>query len=182
MESPKEQHLIHAGMDNETPLLILKSSLYRIRWKLFFYSIFFVVFFLRGSLPVFRGNWEYVHYKEVIYCFLMFFNGVQIVDMLFVRSFNLYSDRAEKHYVFYVKTIYLEEAKMSIFLSKGLGVNYLYITPNGNCFYCLWKRIAYDLSLGDCGVDVKSIIDSCKLVGIEFKRNSSFFNEKYEQI
>ena len=186
MESPKEQYSKHTEMGNETPLLILKPCPSKIRWALFGRFFAFAIF-LGGFISFSRGNSGYMSFSEntwkFIYLFLVYVYAFKIIDALGVRSFKLYSDRAEKHNIFGKRTICLKDAKMFMVLGgTGFPSGYLYVIPDGGRFYRFCKRIKYDLDLGKFRSDVSEVINSCRSIGIEFKKSSGFFREKYEQV
>ena len=192
MQPPEEQNLKPEGMDTETPLLVLKPLPGRSRLLLIGRGLVFVSF-LHLSLSSFfflQSRWEYIGFFEImrmigmpIFVFTMFISGIKAIDALFVLSFKLYSDRAKKWYVFWKRVVYLKDAKISIDFGKNSNYfGYLYVTPNGSCFYRFLNRIKYDLDLGVYRVDAANVINSCGLAGIKLKKTDNFFSEKYEQI
>ena len=190
MQPPEEQSLKPGEMNNETPLLVLKPSLFGIIWTLVVTGFLFVTVLL-WSLPyfqstwkhIFQGNWKQVGFDEimcVIACFVMCIWGVKIFEALFLRNFKLYLDRVEKYYSIGRKVIHLKNAIVIIHICKTPYfplINYLYVRNVGS----YWKGVMYDFDLGS-RVDVGRVIDSCRSIGIEFKKSSNFLYKEYRQV
>jgi len=181
MQSPKEQHSKSAEMDSETPVLVLKPSAYGILKRLFLISIIVAVF-LCESLSF---NWKYMSFDKTMNlsaCVVIIYFGIIIVETLFVKSFKLYPDRAEKCYVFWKKVIWLKDARVSMVFSKIFG-SALYVTPNSSSyFYCRLKRVRCDFGLEKGKIDAIDVVSSCRSIGIELEKSANFFGEQYEQI
>jgi len=180
MQPPKEQYSKSAVMDNETPLLVLKPSPSKIRCGLFFGSILFAA----TLYVLFKGINDGRIATCVIFCFLAVFYLAMIIDMLVTKSFNLYSDRAEKSSVFGKKVVYLKGAKVSMVISRYYTrFSWLHVIPESSCWYDFWEGIKYNLDHGDRRADANKIVDSFKSIGIELEdKDASVLNEKYEQI
>ena len=187
MQPPEEQSLKPEEMDTETPLLVLKPSPDKVRKKLIV-NVFFFAVFLEGSLRFIWNDWGHMSFleimKNVLLCVFVFFYGIKIIDTLSIRSFKLYLDRVSKNYIFGERVIYLEDVKIFISISTNYFFSScLYVTARSGIFCNFWNKITYDLGLGDNSrADVNDIVGLCNSVGIEFKKKSGFFSEKYEQI
>ena len=183
MQPPEEQYLKNAGMGSEEPLLVLKPSLGKVLLRLVV-GVFLIVRFSYRSLPFFQSNWEYISYDEmtkVLYVFWVFICMIVVTDMMFIRNFKLYSDRAEQHYAFWKRTVYLKDARVVIRNYFDI-YHCLHITPNGNCFCSFLNAIKYNFNLGNNEVDADSVINFFESVGIRFRKSGVFFCEKYKQV
>jgi len=172
MKFPKEQYSKSAGMNSETPLLVLKRSTLKITLRLLLCSFAMIGLFFIGSHA--KGGAVYL----VFICFLIAVLGV--AEALFVKGFKLYSDRVEKCYWFYKKTVYLESSDINItnrcYWWAGVGMLLvrareiiIEVEPVGSYFYRLLMGVRYDLSLGyDNVADLDSFIGCCESIGIKF--------------
>lgn len=192
MQPPKEQHLKFTGMDTEAPLLVLKCSPFKILLRVLFWLIALPICLLLFSLFD-------LQISDVLFVAVFFMIFIFVITMiakaLVTKSFKLYPDRIEKHYIFWKRTMYLKNADIVITLGSGSwlflgglssknrypGKNTtIYVEPKGNYFCRLWNRMAYDVDLGyRKDVDFNSFINCCKSIGIEFiKRNYFTLTEK----
>ncbi|MCL1926251.1 MAG: hypothetical protein FWF95_03825 [Syntrophorhabdaceae bacterium] len=207
MQPPKERYLKHIRMDAETPVLVLKHADYVVPWWVMFlgsilyafiWAGFLILFVLVVLMLILSCSVCAKHYI-ITFCLFAVFVCISIYMFVYeierlnvmLKSLKLYSDRVKMRGIFWNKTIYLDDAKISININRktkffGKEIKNtsacLYVTSEGGSFYGGRITIKYDLNWREINKELDNIINSCRSIGIEFEKSSDAFGEKYEQI
>ncbi|HEY3278556.1 MAG TPA: hypothetical protein VGJ94_18205 [Syntrophorhabdaceae bacterium] len=151
-------------------LIVLKYELRRVLMRLLFPTLFagllwFIVVFIwaPGSMPRFVTVLSRV-FGTLFFLVILWY----AVDMIFMKHFGLYHDRAVKTYrLLGCREVLLSEARMEINLSSMAKT--ITVTPHGNWVTRLAGSLFFDCSLGQ-DESLRQFTAECSQLGMEFQR------------
>lgn len=166
-----EQHLRLNRAENDEPLIVLKYVPWRIAWRLFFpYSMgiplfYMIVFHWAPRKP---GIFVTV-FLEIVGILGLVGGACLLVDMLLMKDFKLYKDRAAKTYrLFGTKQVPLKNA--DVVVSNYLFGQNICFWPKGSSYVRMKMIISFDCNLVESKC-LEDFTEACKLLGIEFTRS-----------